>query len=130
MAKETEALELDRETLEKGVGAIFKHPGLGQYFVAEENGNIIAGLLTTFEWSDWRNSMVWWLQSVYVLPDYRKKGIFKQMYHYIKELVLKLDEVSGIRLYMVHSNTNASKVYEAVGMDGHHYRMFEWMKEF
>jgi len=130
MAKETEDIVLDLPTVNKGVMAIFGKPGLGQYFVAESDGKIIASLMTTFEWSDWRNSTVWWLQSVYVVPEYRQKGIFKKMYNYIKEQVLSLDEVSGIRLYMVHSNHRAAKVYEKVGMDGERYRMFEWMKDY
>lgn len=130
MAQETEDIDLDRPTVSKGVQAIFETPGLGQYFVAEVDDKIIASLMTTFEWSDWRNSTVWWLQSVYVLTEYRQKGIFKKMYNYIKEQVLALDEVSGIRLYMVHSNHRAAKVYENVGMDGERYRMFEWMKEY
>lgn len=130
MAKETEEIDLDRQTVNKGVEAIFETPGLGQYFVAETDGKIVASLMTTFEWSDWRNSTVWWLQSVYVLPEYRQKGIFKKMYNFIKEQVLSLDEVSGIRLYMVHSNHRAAKVYKNVGMDGERYRMFEWMKDY
>ncbi|MCF8366753.1 MAG: GNAT family N-acetyltransferase [Bacteroidales bacterium] len=130
MAKETENITLDEPTVNKGVKAVFEKPDLGQYFVAEMDGKIVASLMTTFEWSDWRNSTVWWLQSVYVLPEYRQKGIFKKMYNFVKEQVLSLEEVSGIRLYMVQSNHRAAKVYENVGMDGERYRMFEWMKDY
>ena len=130
MAKETEDITLDSPTVNKGVQAIFDKPGLGQYFVAELEGKIVASLMTTFEWSDWRNSTVWWIQSVYVLPEYRQNGIFKKMYGYIKEEVLRLEDVSGIRLYMVHTNSRAAKVYENVGMDGERYRLFEWMKDY
>jgi GNAT superfamily N-acetyltransferase len=130
MAKETEDITLDLPTLEKGVNAIFAKSELGQYYVAEEGGKIVASLMTTFEFSDWRNSTVWWLQSVYVLPGYRKKGIFRKMYNHIKREVLLRSEVSGIRLYMVTTNRRAAGVYEAVGMDGERYRMFEWMKDY
>ncbi len=130
MAKETENIDLDPVILEKGVNAIFTNPALGQYYIASSEGKTVASLMTTFEWSDWRNSMVWWLQSVYVLPEYRKGGIFKKMYSFIKNEVTNRPEVSGIRLYMVHSNHRAASVYQAVGMDGQHYRMFEWMKDF
>jgi GNAT superfamily N-acetyltransferase len=128
MAKETEEIELNSEILEKGVQAILSNPTLGQYFIAESDDAIIACLMTTFEWSDWRNSMVWWLQSVYVLPEYRREGVFKKMYAYIKELISGKDEVAGIRLYMVTSNARAAKVYENVGMDGDRYKMYEWLK--
>jgi GNAT superfamily N-acetyltransferase len=129
MAKETENIELDSEVLEKGVQTVFDNPALGQYFVTENNGVVIACLMTTFEWSDWRNSTVWWLQSVYVLPEYRRKGIFKKMYAFISGLISKKDEVAGIRLYMVTSNLRAAQVYENVGMDGGRYKMYEWMKD-
>jgi GNAT superfamily N-acetyltransferase len=130
MAKETEDIDLDWDTVSKGVKAVFDNPGLGQYFIAESEGKIVASLMTTFEWSDWRNKMVWWLQSVYILPDYRRMGIFRKMYGHIQQLVLKNENVSGIRLYVDLSNANARKTYEAVGMDGEHYQVYEWMKEF
>jgi GNAT superfamily N-acetyltransferase len=130
MADETENIKLDERIVQKGVSAIFHKPELGQYFVAEAKGKIVASLMTTFEWSDWRNGMVWWIQSVYVLPEYRKKGIFKKIYAYIKTLVLSRDDVSGLRLYVANENASAAHVYKAVGMDGNRYRLFEWMKEF
>lgn len=130
MAKETENIRLDRQVLEKGITAIFENPALGQYFVAEVDGKIVASMMTTFEWSDWRNSLVWWLQSVYVLPEYRRTGIFRKMYEHVKQEVMSRPEVTGIRLYMVTSNRKAAATYEAVGMDGNRYRMFEWMKDY
>jgi GNAT superfamily N-acetyltransferase len=130
MASETENIQLDPETLVKGIQAIFDDPGKGQYFVAEFEDKIVASLMTTFEWSDWRNSTVWWLQSVYVLPEFRKQGIFRKMYAYVKSEVEKRSDVGGIRLYMVYSNTGAASTYKAVGMDGERYRMFEWMKDY
>nr|NQU90257.1 GNAT family N-acetyltransferase [Bacteroidota bacterium] len=129
MAKETEDVTLIFDIIYQGVTAVFDNPQLGQYYVAEKDGEILASLLTTFEWSDWRNAMVWWLQSVYVKPEHRQSGIFSTMYHYIKNLVNSNDGVAGIRLYMVNSNFRADKVYRAIGMDGDHYRLYEWMKQ-
>ena len=128
MAQETEQLALDQQKIEQGVSAVFDHPLYGNYYVAAHESKIIACLLTTYEWSDWRNSIVWWLQSVYVLPEYRRQGVFKLMYEKIREQVMLLPEVSGIRLYMHHSNIRAAKAYNAMGMDGENYKMFEWIK--
>jgi len=128
MADETENVALEKNTIEKGVKAVFDNPHLGRYYVAEIDGQVVACLLTTFEWSDWRNAMVWWLQSVYVLPEYRKTGVFRKMYLHIKDLVLANENVGGIRLYMITSNDQARKAYQAMGMDGEHYQLFEWMK--
>ena len=130
MAIETENLKLDSETVQKGVKAVFEKPKLGQYFVAENDGKIIASMLTTFEWSDWRNAQVWWLQSVYVLPEFRQQGIFKMMYEFVKIFAEKDENVGGIRLYVDKTNVRAQEVYKAVGMNGEHYQVFEWMKEF
>ena len=129
MAEETEQVTLEKNTIENGVKAVFENPHFGKYYVAENEGEIIACLLTTYEWSDWRNAVVWWLQSVYVLPEYRKNGVFGMMYQHIKRLVTADNKVGGIRLYMVNSNHRARAVYEAMGMDGQHYQLFEWMKE-
>ena len=128
MAWETEKLKLVPDTVEKGVNAVFANKALGQYWIAEEDGNTIASLLITYEWSDWRNSNVWWFQSVYVVPDYRRKGIFRSMYNHIKDEADK-QNIAGLRLYVETKNTRAQRTYEALGMQNEHYTMFEWMKE-
>ena len=129
MAAETENLVLDKETLSEGVMHVLRDPEKGKYFMAEDEGNVVASLLITFEWSDWRNKWVLWIQSVYVLPDYRKQGVFKNMYAHIKKWATDDNEVAGIRLYVDKTNRRAIDVYSKLGMNGEHYRLFEWMKE-
>lgn len=127
MAMETELLKLDQTTLEAGVKSVFEDPSKGEYFVAENSGSVIASLLITYEWSDWRNSSVWWFQSVYVIPEYRRKGIFRMMYLFIKEEADRLG-IAGLRLYVETNNSAAMRTYEAMGMTGEHYRMYEWLR--
>ncbi|HUS86428.1 MAG TPA: GNAT family N-acetyltransferase [Bacteroidales bacterium] len=127
MAKETEELILDSDTIFKGVHAVFNDAGKGKYFVAEESGKIIASLMITFEWSDWRNSNVWWFQSVYVLPEFRRHGVFRKMYTHVRELALS-SGVAGLRLYVESNNNRAHLTYEAMGMNSDHYRMYEWLR--
>lgn len=129
MALETENLELDEETVRKGVLSAMEDPAKGKYFVGVENEKIISSLLVTFEWSDWRNKWVLWIQSVYVLPEYRKQGLFNKMYQTVKEWAEQDDEVSGIRLYVDKTNQRAIEVYKRVGMNGEHYQLFEWMMD-
>lgn len=128
MAKETEDLKLDRVTVKKGVEAVFHHPEKGTYFIAEDESPV-ASLLLTPEWSDWRNATVYWLQSVYVLPEYRQAHVFSRMFSYISERIRNNPDSAGLRLYVDKSNQKAIKVYEKLGMDGDHYRLFELMKE-
>lgn len=127
MAWETERLELDPLRLAKGVRAVFDSFQCGHYWVAEDDGIVIASLLITYEWSDWRNANVWWFQSVYVLPAYRRKGIFRAMYVRIKAEAEK-QGVAGLRLYVETTNYIAQQTYEALGMDSRHYKMYEWIK--
>jgi GNAT superfamily N-acetyltransferase len=127
MAWETEGMTLPTEIVTKGVNAVFSNPVLGQYWVAEEENMVVASLLITYEWSDWRNANVWWFQSVYVLPSHRRKGIFRSMYEQIRSEA-ENDSVAGLRLYVETNNTRAQKTYEALGMKREHYSMYEWMK--
>lgn len=128
MAWETEHLTLIDEKISGGVKGIFEVPSRGQYYVAESSGLIIASLLITYEWSDWRNTNVWWFQSVYVLPEYRRTGVFRKMYSFIKDEAEK-NGVAGLRLYVESNNVIARKTYETLGMHSEHYTMYEWLKD-
>lgn len=128
MAWETEQMHLVPEIISNGVNAVFTNPNLGQYWVTEDNDTIIASLLITYEWSDWRNANVWWFQSVYVLPAYRRTGIFRSMYQEIKMEADK-ENIAGLRLYVETNNKVAQHTYEALGMESLHYKMYEWLKE-
>jgi ribosomal protein S18 acetylase RimI-like enzyme len=128
MAWETEQLTLDPETVKKGVKAVFMVPSRGQYYVAETTGSVVASLLITYEWSDWRNCNVWWFQSVYVIPEFRRQGIFRKMYLHIKKLAEERG-AAGLRLYVETKNERARKTYEALGMSSEHYSFYEWMRK-
>lgn len=128
MAWETEHMNLVPAIVSKGVNAVFEDNNRGQYWVAENDGVAVASLLITFEWSDWRNCNVWWFQSVYVLPEFRRTGIFKSMYMHIKNEAER-EGIPGLRLYVETNNSPAQQTYEALGMKSLHYKMYEWMKE-
>lgn len=128
MALETEDLQLDEAVLRKGVAAAITDSGKGRIFVTQDGERIIGSLMITLEWSDWRNGWVWWIMSLYVVPEYRRQGVFKRMYSYIKSIVEKDEGVKGLRLYVDKRNLRAQKVYDAVGMYGEHYATYEWLK--
>ncbi len=127
MAWETENLTLDKVTLSKGIESLFHDPAKGNYYVTQENEVVIGCLMITYEWSDWRNGNVLWVQSVYIHKQHRAKGVYKKMYQYIQELVKNSADFRGIRLYVDKTNLDAQKVYQQLGMDGEHYQVFEWM---
>jgi predicted GNAT family acetyltransferase len=130
MARETEELDLDREVCTRGVQAVFDVGARGRYFLAQSEGTVIASLMITYEWSDWRNGNVWWIQSVYVRPEFRKQGVYAGLYEHVQRLVQVDDSVCGIRLYVDRRNVSAQQVYTRLGMNGEHYQVFEWMKTF
>jgi len=128
MARETEGMELDLPTVTRGIEAVFDDPAKGEYWVAESGGRVVGSLLTTYEWSDWRNGTVIWVQSVYVPLELRRSGIYRRLYEHLRERVLASPELKGIRLYVDRRNTAAQRVYERLGMSREHYEMFEWLK--
>jgi len=129
MAWETERYKLNFDTVTKGVEVVLHDSNKGMYYVVEYEGNVIACMLITTEWSDWRNGTVLWIQSLYVETKHRQKGIFKMMYNHIKNMVLENENLKGIRLYVDKTNTKAVNVYNKMGMNSNHYKLFEWMKE-
>lgn len=128
MAWETEKLKLDPATVEKGVTAVFDDPSKGKYWLAESGGVVVGCLLTVPEWSDWRNGTVLWIHSVYVHEAHRYEGVYRKLYQHLKEMVEASSDLRGLRLYVDKSNERAQKVYEALGMSGEHYHLYEWLK--
>ena len=129
MARETEDLSLDPDTVRRGVAAVLDDQSKGAYRVAEMDGAVVGCLLTVPEWSDWRNGTVLWIHSLYVVAEARRKGVFRTMHRDLRDRIHQSPELMGMRLYVDHRNVSAQATYEALGMDGDHYRLFEWMKE-
>lgn len=124
MASETEGLKLDPATLSQGVAAALADSSKAIYFVAETHGAVIAQLMVTHEWSDWRNGDIWWVQSVYVDPDFRQRGIFRMLYEHTRRSAAGAGAV-GMRLYVEENNRLAQDVYVRLGMQQSHYRIME-----
>jgi ribosomal protein S18 acetylase RimI-like enzyme len=125
MALETEDRQLDRPTVTAGVLALLDNPASGFYMVTEVDGLVVAGLMVTYEWSDWRNSRFWWIQSVYVAPTHRRQGIFTRLYQAVGQMAESRDDVCGLRLYVEQNNAIAQATYRSLGMDETHYDMYE-----
>jgi len=125
MALETEHKHLDGEVLRAGVSAVFGDDKKGFYVVADDRGTIAAGLMITNEWSDWRNGWFWWIQSVYVRPEYRGRNLYGQMYEFVKQAAAVAGNVCGFRLYVEKENERAQRVYEKLGMEKTYYLMYE-----
>ncbi len=128
LARESEGLELDLAALGRGVRAVFDDRGLGEYWVAELDGEVAGCLLVTREWSDWRNGTVLWIQSVYVRPEARGRGVCRSLYEHQRRRVEDAPDLMGIRLYADRGNRGARATYERLGMSGEHYVLYEWMK--
>lgn len=128
MALETESKELDVTVLTAGVESLLNNKQHGFYVVAEDLGTatraVVGALMVTYEWSDWRNGLFWWIQSVYIKPGFRRRGIYRQLYQFVKETAA-IQGVCGFRLYVEKENRIARHTYEKLGMAESHYVMYE-----
>ena len=125
MAKETEGKQLDVELVRPGVEAVLTREDLGFYLIGEHNGRPAGQLLITREWSDWRNAFFWWIQSVYVSPEYRRMGVYKALHFYVAVEARRQGDVRGLRLYVDKDNHIAQGVYAGLRMHPTNYDMYE-----
>tara|TARA_Y100000746_G_scaffold215558_1_gene209776 strand:- start:16 stop:477 length:462 start_codon:yes stop_codon:yes gene_type:complete len=125
MAAETEDLALDPQTVHAGVAAVVSDDRRGFYLVARSDGKAVGSLMVTYEWSDWRNGNLWWIQSVYVVSSARKQGIFRLLYDNVISLAKQSGDAAGVRLYVEKDNHGAQEVYRKLGMSETAYRVFE-----
>jgi|SRR5262245_28581672 len=116
MARETEHKDLDRVIVARGVSRVFDDPARGFYLLAEAEGEVIGQLMVTYEWSDWRDGWFWWVQSVYVRADHRRRGVFRSLYDEVVRQARAAGDVIGLRLYVERDNTRAQSTYQHLGM--------------
>jgi len=125
LARESEGLALDPAVVATGVQAVFDDPGRGVYYVAEIDGRPVGQVMTTQEWTDWRNGWFWWIQSVYVEPHSRRRGVFRALYRHVTSLARERGDVRGLRLYVVQTNARAIDTYVRLGMARTEYLFYE-----
>jgi GNAT superfamily N-acetyltransferase len=125
LAAETGGQTLDSGLLQPGVQAVLDDPSFGRYYVAEIDGQVVGQLMTTFEWSDWRNGLFLWIQPVYVLPSHRGDGVFRALFGHLTELARVDSRICGIRLYVDRSNERAQEVYARLGLHRSNYGVME-----
>ncbi len=125
LAMESEGVALDLALLRPGVAAVFEDPTRGRYFIAESGNWPVGQMMLTFEWSDWRNGVFWWIQSVFVEPSHRQNGVFSALYRHVSELAAASPEVCGLRLYVDRSNSRARSIYRHLGLYESNYEVME-----
>lgn len=125
IAVETEGHSLETDIIGPGVRELLSNSASGRYWVAEIDGELVGQIMATYEWSDWRNGNLWWIQSVYVHPKFRRIGIFSALYHHVESLARSVVGVRGLRLYVENNNKRAQKTYEALGMVDPNYKVMQ-----
>jgi ribosomal protein S18 acetylase RimI-like enzyme len=125
LARETEDKQLDAAKLKAGVESLLATPTKGRYFIAELDRRPVGQLMCTTEWSDWRNGFFWWIQSVYVMPHARRKGVFSALFRHLERLAREDELVCGLRLYVDRANDAAQRTYRRLGLDITHYALME-----
>ena len=125
IARETEDMQLDEHVLTSGINAVFDDPKRGFYLVAEVDGKAAGSLMVISEWSDWRDGAFWWIQSVYVEPEFRRNGVFRAMYEEVRKRAGNTPRVCGCRLYVERDNAAAQTTYARLGFVETNYKVFE-----
>jgi GNAT superfamily N-acetyltransferase len=125
MALETEGKALNQDVLARGVAAGLADPAKALYFLADDGGEVLGQMMITTEWSDWRNGWIWWIQSVYVRADARRRGVFRALYEHVHRAATEDPEVIGLRLYVEQDNLTAQQTYARLGMVRTSYVLFE-----
>ena len=125
MAEETEGKTLDEAVVSNGVATALDDDEHGRYWVAEVDGRIAGQIMVTYEWSDWRNGVMWWIQSVFVDPDFRRQGVFSALYRHVEAMARDAGNCVGIRLYVEKENQRAQATYLALGMEDAGYTVME-----
>jgi GNAT superfamily N-acetyltransferase len=128
LASESEGRDLDPDTLLSGVRMLLSDPAHGQYWIAEGAGEPVGQCLVTTEWSDWTNGRYWWFQSVYVVPEWRGKRVFRALWDHVESAARKEGDVASLRLYVEKGNASARAIYEKLGMEETGYLVYEkWL---
>ena len=125
LADETEGKRLDSDTIAEGVRRLLSQPQRGRYFVACLSRRVVGQIMHTCEWSDWRNGEIWWLQSVYVLSEFRQRGVFRALFAHLQDLAHSSPDVIGLRLYVEEHNERAQAAYLTLGLEHAGYTVME-----
>jgi len=125
VALETEDQDFDAGILRESAAAVLTDPAKGRYWLAESDGRTVGQIMVTLEWSDWRNGFVWWIQSVFVEPDWRRRGVFSALYRHVESLARGTPECRGLRLYVERHNRTARQAYARLGMTEPGYLVME-----
>ncbi|MCG3173274.1 MAG: hypothetical protein GMKNLPBB_01452 [Myxococcota bacterium] len=125
LALETEGKKLDTARVTAGVRAVLDDPSRGFYLIAQQEGGPVGQLMVTFEWSDWRNGVFWWIQSVYVDAEHRRTGVYRALHEQVLRLAREAGDVCGVRLYVDKQNLTGQRAYESLGMTQAHYHIYE-----
>ena len=123
LANESEGYSLDQDTALEGVTMLLQQAEKGFYMVAEDGDVLIGQVMITFEWSDWRARDIWWLQSIYVKPQWRRKGVMRALISAVSRLAAK-QHVHELRLYVHMDNDAAIQAYRHMQMQKLTYFVF------
>ncbi len=125
MARETESRDLPADVIARGVRRVLTDPALGVYYLAEQDGRVVGQLLITFEFSDWRDGLFWWIQSVYVDASARRSGVYRALHRHVEHAARQSGRACGLRLYVDKRNTRAQQVYRSLGLVPTEYDLYE-----
>lgn len=122
-AQEAEGIEGSTETIREGVRAGLEDPAMAMYWVLESpDFGVVGSISTVREWSDWNAGYYWWIQSLYIKPEFRGRGLLKPLIEAVREEA-KQQGALELRLYAHRSNERALSAYRREGFRGMPYQV-------
>ena len=75
-AREAEGETKVPDTLRRGIEVALSNNDVATYWVLTDTKDDPVGSISIIkEWSDWNAGYYWWIQSMYIQPEYRGKGL-------------------------------------------------------
>jgi GNAT superfamily N-acetyltransferase len=122
-AKEAEGIELSPENVHRGISAALANDSLGRFWVlTRENEEAIANVSIIREWSNWNGGYYWWIQSLFILPEFRGAGLMQNLINAVKNAAHREGAID-LRLYVHGKNERAIKAYNKAGFSESLYRI-------
>ena len=115
-AADAEGVELSGEEALRGVATGLADPAVASYWLAESaEGEVVAATSVVTEWSNFYGGRYWWVQSLYIAPEHRGRGLVELLLDHLVAAA-RADGALDLRLVVHQSNQRAIRAYGRCGV--------------
>lgn len=111
---------------EKTFDELMRSDDYMEVFILEYNGKSAGYCMIAKTYSQEAGGMVMWIEELYILREYRSKGLGKELFRFLEET--KDDSIARLRLEVEADNNIAKSLYQKMGFKELEYQ--QMIKEF